>query len=62
MSLPQINKLIPCMSDSGILASIKRGATTRREVLSYNLPAAKSRAGRMGGTPSMRNSYPDKSY
>jgi len=62
MSLPEICKLVPCMSDSGILGGIKRGATCRRTLLAYDLPAAKRRAGRMGGTPSMRNSYPSRSY
>jgi len=62
MSLPEIRSLVPCLSTSGILGGIKRGATCRRTLLAYDLSAAKRRAGRMGGTPSMRSNYPQRSY
>lgn len=61
-TLREVGELVPCMSKDGILAGLRRGCTTRRELLSYDLPAAKARAGRLGGAPYMRNNYPTKGY
>lgn len=62
LTLREVCSIVTGMGEDAIRAGLQRGCKTRRELLSYNLPAAKKRAGRMGGPSHWRASYPSRSF
>jgi len=57
-TVKEIQAIVPCMCDGTIRRHLRAGRNTRQALLAFDVGAAKSRNGRKGGSPAMRQ-YPE---